>query len=90
VQIPPTKVHLSEIEFVALFTINFCAVIETLESKLKQLLKYDHANRTKSDEVIALMMSLLPIFTEMHYPKKAETQLENWRTCGHFAVIQQL
>lgn len=22
--------------------------------------------------------------------KKAETQLENWRTCGHFAVIQQL
>ena len=36
-------------------------------SLLKQLLEYDHANRTKSDEVIALMMALLPI---IGYAKK--------------------
>lgn len=38
-------------------------------SLLKQLLKYDHANRTQYDEVIALMMALLPIFTEEQMPE---------------------
>lgn len=35
---------------------------------LKQLLSYDHANRTPSDQVIALMMALLPIFGEIQNP----------------------
>lgn len=37
-------------------------------SLLKQLLKYDHSSRTQYDEVIALMMALLPIFTEQQMP----------------------
>ena len=35
---------------------------------LKQLMKYDHANRTPFDQVIALMMALLPIFGEIQMP----------------------
>lgn len=35
---------------------------------LKQLLKYDHANRTPFDQVIALFMALLPIFGEIQNP----------------------
>ena len=42
-------------------------------SLLKQLLDYDHLNRTKSDLVISLMMSLLPIFGESQVGK-SETQ----------------
>ena len=37
---------------------------------LKQLLKYDHSDRTKFDECIALMMCLLPIFGEQQNPIK--------------------
>ena len=33
-------------------------------SLLKELLRYDHNDRTKSDQVIALMMALAPIFGE--------------------------
>lgn len=35
---------------------------------LRQLLKYDHANRTPSDQVISLMMALLPIMGESQAP----------------------
>jgi hypothetical protein len=35
---------------------------------LKQLLKYDHNNRTPSDQVIALMMALLPVIGEQQMP----------------------
>lgn len=35
---------------------------------LKQLLKYDHANRTPFDQCIALFMALLPIFGEIQNP----------------------
>jgi hypothetical protein len=35
---------------------------------LKQLLKYDHANRTPFDQCIALFMCLLPIFGEQQNP----------------------
>lgn len=35
---------------------------------LNQLLKYDHADRTKSDQVIALMMCLGPVLGEMQRP----------------------
>lgn len=35
---------------------------------LKQLLKYDHADRTPFDQVIALFMALLPIFGEIQMP----------------------
>ena len=35
---------------------------------LKQLLKYDHAKRTPYDQVIALMMALLPVIGEQQMP----------------------
>lgn len=35
---------------------------------LKQLLKYDHNNRTPYDQCIALFMSLLPMFAEQQMP----------------------
>lgn len=35
---------------------------------LKQLLQYDHSDRTKSDQVIALMMALLPVVGESQMP----------------------
>lgn len=35
---------------------------------LQQLIKYDHNDRTKSDQVIALMMALLPLFGEQQAP----------------------
>jgi hypothetical protein len=35
---------------------------------LRQLLKYDHSDRTKSDQVIGLMMALAPVFAEMQKP----------------------
>lgn len=37
-------------------------------SLLKQLLKFDNADRTKSDEVIALAMALAPIFASQNIP----------------------
>jgi hypothetical protein len=37
---------------------------------LKQALAYDHLDRTKSDQVVGLMMALLPVFGEMQMPKK--------------------
>lgn len=39
---------------------------------LSQLLKYDHSARTPFDQVIALMMALLPILGEAELPKKEE------------------
>jgi hypothetical protein len=39
---------------------------------LKQLLKYDHSDRTKSDQVIALMMALLPTLGEQSTAKIQE------------------
>ena len=39
-------------------------------SLLNQLLKYDHLDRTKSDQVVSLMMALLPIFGENMMPVK--------------------
>lgn len=41
---------------------------------LNQLLKYDHSNRTPSDQVIAMMMALLPVLGESEVPKKSETR----------------
>lgn len=41
-------------------------------SLLKQLLKYDHSARTSFDEVVALMMSLLPVLGESDVPVKNE------------------
>lgn len=38
---------------------------------LKQLLSYDHSNRTKSDQVIALMMSLLPVMGRATLPNRS-------------------
>ncbi len=35
---------------------------------LKQLMAYDHSDRTKSDQVIALMMALLPVVGEQQMP----------------------
>ncbi len=35
---------------------------------LTQLLKYDHSDRTKSDQVVALMMCLGPVLGEMQRP----------------------
>lgn len=35
---------------------------------LNQLLKYDHSDRTKSDQVISLVMSLAPVLGEMENP----------------------
>lgn len=35
---------------------------------LEQLLKYDHLDRTKSDQVVALMMALAPVFGELQNP----------------------
>jgi hypothetical protein len=37
---------------------------------LKELLVYEHLDRTKSDQVVGLMMALLPVFGEMQMPKK--------------------
>jgi len=39
---------------------------------LQQLLKYDHSKRTPSDQVIAMMMALLPVLGEAELPKKTE------------------
>lgn len=41
---------------------------------LTQLLKYDHSARTPSDQVIAMMMALLPILGESELPKTKETK----------------
>lgn len=41
---------------------------------LKQLLKYDHSERTPFDAVIALMMSLLPVLGETTIERKTETK----------------
>lgn len=35
---------------------------------LEELLRYDHLKRTKSDQVVGLMMSLLPVFGEIEKP----------------------
>ena len=35
---------------------------------LNELLKYDHNDRTKSDQVVALMMALAPVYGEMQNP----------------------
>lgn len=43
---------------------------------LKQLLKYDHSDRTKSDQVIALMMALLPIVGESQAPIKPQRSIQ--------------
>lgn len=45
-------------------------------SLLKQLLKYDHSDRTKFDEVIALMMALLPIMGEIQAPVLPQPKLK--------------
>lgn len=37
---------------------------------LKELLMYNHLERTKSDQVVGLMMALLPVLGEMQSPKK--------------------
>lgn len=37
---------------------------------LKELLMYNHLDRTKSDQVVGLMMALLPVLGEMQSPKK--------------------
>lgn len=37
-------------------------------SLLQELLKYNHLDRTKSDQCVALMMALLPIFGEIQKP----------------------
>lgn len=39
---------------------------------LKQLLKYDHSERTPSDQVIALMMALLPVLGEQQMPTRPQ------------------
>lgn len=39
---------------------------------LKELLAYEHLDRTKSDQVVGLMMALLPVFGEMQSPKKEQ------------------
>lgn len=39
---------------------------------LKQLLEYDHLDRTKSDEVVALAMCLAPVLGEMENPIKPQ------------------
>lgn len=41
---------------------------------LNELLSYDHLDRTKSDQVVSLMMALLPVFGEIQAPKKEETK----------------
>lgn len=43
---------------------------------LKQLLKYDHSNRTPSDQVIGLMMALLPIMGEIQNPIVPQKKLQ--------------
>lgn len=45
-------------------------------SLLKQLKEYDHTNRTKSDQVIALFMALLPIFGEQQAPVLPEAKIK--------------
>jgi len=45
-------------------------------SLLKQLKEYDHSNRTKSDQVIALFMALLPIFGEQQAPVLTDAKLK--------------
>lgn len=44
---------------------------------LNQLLKYDHSNRTPSDQVISLMMALLPVLGESEVPKKKTTEIKS-------------
>ncbi len=41
---------------------------------LMQLLKYDHNDRTKSDQVVALMMCLGPVLGEMQKPVLPQRQ----------------
>lgn len=43
-------------------------------SLCKQLLHYNHADRTKSDEVIALIMAIVPLFGELSMP-----QIQEWK-----------
>lgn len=43
-------------------------------SLLKQLLNYDHSNRTKSDQVIALMMALLPMLGRVQMAENRPSQ----------------
>lgn len=45
-------------------------------SLLNELLSYDHLNRTKSDQVVSLMMSLLPVFGETQIPKKSNEKIK--------------
>lgn len=44
---------------------------------LKQLLKYNHLDRTKSDQVIALMMALGSVFADQQYPPKESVKIKN-------------
>jgi hypothetical protein len=41
---------------------------------LQQLLDYDHADRTKSDQVISLMMALLPVLGSTQMPERRENR----------------
>lgn len=43
---------------------------------LRQLLKYDHANRTPFDQCIALFMALLPLFGEQQNPIRAQSTIK--------------
>jgi len=45
---------------------------------LTQLLEYEHANRTKSDLAIGLMMALLPCFGSTDYLPTIETKPKRW------------
>lgn len=45
-------------------------------SLLKQMLRYDHTDRTEFDEVIALFMALLPIFGGNQRPKHEEKKVQ--------------
>lgn len=49
---------------------------------LNQLLKYDHLDRTKSDQVVALMMALAPVLGEMQRP------IQPQRTAAIFPTYQ--
>ena len=41
---------------------------------LKQALKYDHLDRTKSDLFVSLQMALVPVFGDMKVPKPTQVQ----------------
>jgi len=45
-------------------------------SVLKQALKYDHAHRTPFDELVALIMALLPMFGSMADPEEESKKEE--------------